>query len=302
MATTEGSRLGLSKTEQKFQHGKGVDDCAGGEYPQGLYSAATLAEPIGSLEAIDAAAVERYHDDGFLSVREAFTDQEVRDATDGLLHLIGGGNPDYDLIQFEKNAASRLNELTIEEKQDAVRKLAWFAEYDARLKRMADHPRLLAAVSKLMGGRKPERFQDMALLKPPGGGREKPWHQDKAYFNDPIDTPVVGVWVALDEATLENGCMHLLKGGHKDGPRLHWARRDWQICDTEMLGLKAVAAPMPAGGALLFDGLLPHGTPANHSNSRRRAVQFHYCPADVVETAEEERLKIFGTEGKGVEC
>ena len=56
----------------------------------------------------------------------------------------------------------------------------------------------------------------MALLKPPRG-REKPWHQDHAYFNLPLDTPIVGVWIALDEATPENGCMHVIPGSHREG-------------------------------------------------------------------------------------
>ncbi|WP_269542094.1 phytanoyl-CoA dioxygenase family protein [Cerasicoccus fimbriatus] len=39
-------------------------------------------------------------------------------------------------------------------------------------------------------------------------GREKPWHQDKAYFDFPLNDRVVGVWIALGEATVANGCMH----------------------------------------------------------------------------------------------
>ena len=300
--TTPPRNSDLSQTQQKFSHGKGVDDCIGGAYPDGLYHPTSTAETIKHLGGIDDDAIAHYREDGFLSVTHAFNDQERAEAIEGLLNLIGGRYPGFDQIQFEKHAAERLEDLSIEQKQDAVRKLGWFCDHEPKLRRMADHPKLLAAVSKLMGGAEPRRFQDMALLKPPGGGREKPWHQDKAYFNYPVDTPVVGVWIALDEATLENGCMHLLRGGHKEGPRLHWARRDWQICDTEMLGLEAVAAPLPAGGALLFDGLLPHGTPTNRSGARRRAVQFHYCPADIAETAEAERLEVFGNEGKGVEC
>ncbi len=38
-----------------------------------------------------------------------------------------------------------------------------------------------------------------------GGGREKPWHQDKAYFRVPVDAPVIACWLALDDVTAENG-------------------------------------------------------------------------------------------------
>jgi hypothetical protein len=96
-------------------------------------------------------------------------------------------------------------------------------------------------------------FQDMALLKPPMLGREKPWHQDHAYFDYPLGTPIVGVWIALDEATVENGCMQFLPGQHRD-PIIHFQRRDWQICDSTILGRESVAAPLKPGGILAVCG------------------------------------------------
>jgi phytanoyl-CoA hydroxylase len=111
------------------------------------------------------------------------------------------------------------------------------------------------------------------------------------------------VWIALDEATIENGCMQFMPGQHKEGPRIHFQRRDWQICDTEMLGQRSMSAPLKPGGLLLFSGLLPHGTPHNSSGKRRRALQYHYAPVDVQPLEnQEERLKHFGSEGKDVSC
>ena len=79
----------------------------------------------------------------------------------------------------------------------------------------------------------------MALLKPPGIGREKPWHQDHAYFNVAASQRIVGVWIALDAATPDNGCMYVLRGKHRDtaSPNAypHFAVRDYQICDTTVL-------------------------------------------------------------------
>jgi len=61
-----------------------------------------------------------------------------------------------------------------------------------------------------------------------------------------LGTPVVGVWLAIDEATLDNGCMRLLDGGHRANPRPHLAIRDWQLCDTDRLGVGSVAVPLAA--------------------------------------------------------
>ena len=61
---------------------------------------------------------------------------------------------------------------------------------------LAQHPQLIALMTRLVGDT-PELFQDQALLKPPLIGREKPWHQDSAYFNLPPESLVVSVWIEL---------------------------------------------------------------------------------------------------------
>lgn len=265
-----------------------------------LYAYHGLAEAVAGFDTITEADIERYHRDGFLVIAQGFTGEEVAAAGDGLSDLVMGRYPDFKGIQFERSARDRLAQMSLEERQDAVRKLMWFTPVEPRLAALAQHPSLLALVERLVGAR-PALFQDMALLKPPRG-REKPWHQDKAYFTYSQDTPVVGVWIAIDEATPENGCMRLRPGTHRAGPMIHFQRRDWQICDTDGREAEVVAAPLPPGGVLLFDGLLQHGTPYNPTGRRRRAVQYHYAPAGALQTADEERLALFGSEGKNVEC
>jgi len=274
------------------------------EHAPDLYKPDGVAERLHGLASIGAAELRSYKEDGFLAVEDAFTPEEVCAGSEGLDHLMRGGKPDFKGLMFENAVRERFAELTAAERFDAVRKLFEFVGHEARLNAMAAHAKLLAAVSKLMGGRQPQLFQDMALVKPARIGREKPWHQDNAYFNYAPGTPVIGVWIAIDEATQANGCMHVWRGGHLEGARLHFKRRDWQICDTDMFANRktVLAVPLKPGGALFFSGLLPHGTPTNHSPLRRRAVQFHYAPADAVKVAEAERLKLFGSEGKDVTC
>ena len=117
--------------------------------------------------------------------------------------------------------------------RDAIRKIFRFVDHEPRLDAMAAHSGLLGVLEQIMGDT-PELFQDMALVKPPRHGSEKPWHQDCAYFNLQEGTTVVGVWIALDEATAENGCLHIIPGSHIEGPMIHFKRRDWQICDTDV--------------------------------------------------------------------
>ncbi len=271
-------------------------------HPAELYRPVATGFGVDRLDDIGEREIAFYHEQGYLMVRQAFTPAEIADALQGLLALVAGQRPGFTEIVFEAKARDLLPTLTLDQRQDAVRKLWHFVAFEPRLDAIAHHPAMLRTIASLLGDRPPQMFQDMALIKPPRLGREKPWHQDKAYFDYPLDTPVVGVWIALDEATIENGCMQLLPGRHREGPIVHFNRRDWQICDDQVLGTASVAAPLPPGGLLFFDGLLPHGTPHNASPRRRRALQFHYAPADVTRAPAEERLRHFGSEGKNVTC
>lgn len=271
-----------------------------------LYAAAEEAATIPHFEDIDDQAVQQYHEQGYLVIEQAFDANEVARYKQAILDLIDGCNPDFENIQFEAWAAKQLENLTIEQKQDAVRKLMWFSDADECLAEFVAHPKLMAAVTRLLG-QAPKALQEMALLKPPRG-REKPWHQDCAYFDIPLGTPVVGTWTALDDATVTNGCLHVVAGSHKQGAIVHFKRRDWQICDTDLPGHRQIATPVPAGGCVLFDGMLMHGTPPNKTDQRRRALQIHYLPQNVATEgehkarAEKQRLEAFGSEGKDVEC
>ena len=271
-------------------------------YPPELYHFDSVAEGIwGGFEAVTDADVQFFREQGYLVIHDAFTPAEVHETLEGMLYLMDGKNPDYRGIQYEPKMVKQKSLLSTEERRDIVRKIASFVEYEPRLKAISEHEGLITVVERLIEAT-PKLFQDMGLIKPPHIGSEKPWHQDCAYFNLPLDTPVVAAWIALDEATPENGCMHIMPGSHSEGPVVHFNRRDWQICDTHVPMDREVMVPLKPGGCLLWHGLLHHGTPANRSNLRRRALQFHYCPDSAGSIKTAERMEVFGSEGKDVEC
>jgi len=171
-----------------------------------------------------------------------------------------------------------------------------------------DHPRIRGVVSSLLGAN-PVLFQDMALIKPPLIGSEKPWHQDDAYFTvTPLDA-VCGVWIALDDAAVENGCMHVIPGGHRLGPLRHFhgevegAGKDCQIVHGRLDASRAVPVELPAGGGMFFHGLMPHETPPNRSPQRRRALQFHYHSATARALSHEEYARVYAeADGTPASC
>lgn len=278
-----------------------IDATPVADHPEALYCASREAECLPDLASIDEAAIERFAASGYLAVQRAFDPGVIEDAMRAIDGLIAGENPAFNDVMYEA-AASKVDLASLDGVGLAslVRKLMAFCRFDERLERIVNDPAMLAVVERLIG-QPPKCFQEMALLKPPGGGREKPWHQDHAYFDLPMGTPIVGVWIALDRAGLDNGCMHLVEATHHE-PVPHFMVRDWQVCDTHLDGKPIIAVPLPPGGALLFSGLLLHGTPTNHSASRRRALQFHYVGHDAQTVDVQQRLAVFGGEGLGVEC
>jgi phytanoyl-CoA hydroxylase len=194
-------------------------------------------------------------------------------------------------------------EHTPEEIELKVRRYGNFAREDEVFQRMISPGSLLHGIVVSLLGPDPVLFQEMALVKPPFIGSEKPWHQDNAYFSyAPLDQ-IVGVWIALDDATVANGCMHVIPGGHKSGAFRHHHDSDCEI-DKALLEVdRAVPVPVPAGGAMFFYGMLPHQTPPNSSPGRRRALQFHFRGAQTRKLEDAEYNGVFvDREGVPASC
>lgn len=135
------------------------------------------------------------------------------------------------------------------------------------------------------------------FCKMPGDGKRVSWHQDASYW--PL-TPskAVTVWLAIDDATVENACMRYIPGSHLLGHLTYQLSENDEanvlnqtVPDAEALG-DPVNVELRAGEASIHSDLLLHGSEANQSNRRRCGLTLRYCPADV-------RAKL-GWNGKGV--
>ncbi|MHA1565833.1 MAG: phytanoyl-CoA dioxygenase family protein [Alphaproteobacteria bacterium] len=301
---------------------------ASAPYDPALYRATpNPTRPVDTLDAVSDTEIAAYRQQGYLWVRDALSSTLVARVRAELEAMAVAEDPDCASVTFEGlirdhltidagrdrigttgradefvrgQTTDQIPELDPAVRAQFVRKFQGFVDEHPSLAALANLPELVALVRRLIGG--PERlFQDMALVKPPCG-REKPWHQDHAYFNLPLATPIVGVWIPLHPVNQANGCMHILPGSHQHGPKTHFMRRDWQICDSEILGHPQHFIAMDPGDVLLFDAKLAHGTPTNETAQMRWAVQYHYVPADVRELADSDRLAVFGSEGKDVSC
>jgi len=255
-------------------------------------------------EQLSADDVEQFHAQGWLAVEGVYSPSEVEAYKAALRDIIHGVSPACEglYIQEEPYYAEAGETVSSEEERELrIRKLIWFVRADARLMQASRHPRLCTLLSQLIGSGS-TMIQDMALLKPPRHGSEKPWHQDTAYFDWLPLGGIVGCWLALDQATVENGCMQVIPGSHLDGPVPHYHARDCQMADERVQTQRAIALPLAPGGCLFFSGLLHHGTPPNRSNDRRQALQFHFAAEGCTKMSFAEHAALFGEGGKYAGC
>jgi ectoine hydroxylase-related dioxygenase (phytanoyl-CoA dioxygenase family) len=155
----------------------------------------------------------------------------------------------------------------------------------------AKDPRLLALLSGLLG---PDLdcFLSQFIFKNPGA-LGQPWHQDAYYF--PFDRgPQVGVWLAVTEATLDNGPLWVLPGSQREpvhavepDRRPHAQFGYVEITDHDMSG--AVPVLLQAGDLLIFHGHLMHKSTDNRSRGMRAAMVYHYGEAGTVDRTSDEK-------------
>jgi phytanoyl-CoA hydroxylase len=255
-----------------------------------LYPAHFQHSPIAGPERFSEEDAGRFRHEGFITIEQLLAPDGVADAQQAVSDLIAGRITEYKGLEYEKGID--VSAIDGAEREPYVRKLWSFVAHCQRLNELAHLPRLLEILEGLIGS--PVRLiQDMALLKPPHIGGEKPWHQDNAYFlMEPLEK-VVGVWIALDRATIENGCMHVIPGSHRAGPRPHYHDRDCQLPDDAVEVSQDTTVPLDPGGALIFSSLLHHGTPPNTSADRRRALQFHYASIHCTRMSDARHQELF---------
>ncbi|MCU1237025.1 MAG: Phytanoyl-CoA dioxygenase [Candidatus Solibacter sp.] len=145
--------------------------------------------------------------------------------------------------------------------------------------------RLVARVTDLIGD-DAIGWGSHFFCKMPGDGKRVAWHQDASYW--PL-TPskAVTIWLAIDDASVENACMRYIAGSHRLG---HLTYRLSETDEANVLnqtveGIDELGPPvdveLKAGEISMHSDLLLHGSEANTSTRRRCGLTLRYCPAEV---------------------
>jgi ectoine hydroxylase-related dioxygenase (phytanoyl-CoA dioxygenase family) len=154
------------------------------------------------------------------------------------------------------------------------------ADTHAGMRTLMLDPRLGEVAATLAGVDGIRIWHDQALYKPPFGNPTA-WHLDNPYWS--FSSPdALSLWVALDDATLGNGCLWYLPGTHRltrtDNVGIGQNMGALLAAYPEWRGIEPVACPCPAGSAVFHNGLTAHGAGANMTNKPRRAMTCAYMP------------------------
>ena len=227
----------------------------------------TWEDRVGAPTTLDVAQVRQFDRDGYVVVPDLLEGDALAAVTaeidgfeaeaDAFLQQLDGGRmsiAEAGAITFSVHLAAR---------SDALRALT-------------RHPTIVGLCGDLVG---PDvnLYWDQAVYKKPEKPRRFPWHQDNGYaFVEPQQ--YLTIWLALTDATVDNGCPWVVPGLHRAGTLQHTYVDPLGFeCLSDPEG--AVPAEVPAGGAVVFSSLTPHLTGPNTTGSVRKAYILQYAPA-----------------------
>ncbi|MCU1266607.1 MAG: Phytanoyl-CoA dioxygenase domain containing 1 [Acidobacteria bacterium] len=137
----------------------------------------------------------------------------------------------------------------------------------------------LKQLSADLGIEQPLLLQSMYIFKQPKIGGEVTCHQDSTFiYTEPMS--IAGLWFALEDATVENGCLWAIPGGHEIGLKSRWQRSQdgmhFEVFDsTPWPEERLVPLEVRKGTLILLSGLLPHKSLENKSAKSRHAYTLH---------------------------
>uniref|UniRef100_A0A1A8GP62 Phytanoyl-CoA dioxygenase domain-containing protein 1 n=1 Tax=Nothobranchius korthausae TaxID=1143690 RepID=A0A1A8GP62_9TELE len=259
--------------------------------------------------------VQKYKEDGYVVLDGLLTPQECDElkqrmneivdrmdvpehcrisfSTDHDEQLQKQGNADYFITSgdkvrffFEKGVFDDKGEFIVP-KQRSLNKVGHALHAHESLYRKVTHSPKVQGIAKKLGLSNPVILQSMYIFKQPGIGGEVTPHQDATFlYTEPLGR-VMGLWIALEDATVNNGCLWFIPGSHSTGISRRMVRTPEDTYPlTDFIGRERpydeetfVAAPVRKGGVVLIHGEVVHRSAQNNSDDSRHVYAFHIMEA-----------------------
>lgn len=238
--------------------------------------------PIDVPEVVPQEQVRFFVDNGFLVVPDLVTPSEIEELKQDTIRIARGGYPCESIPPISADVPDDMvlqGFLCIHQPH----------YISAVMEKYVRHPRICGVLSQVTAAHLPywdgsvKCMQSMLFVKPPGF-QGQAWHQDEIYIPT-RDRSLIGAWIAMDDATVENGCLWVLPGSHRSGylyPQRDHNNNDEFDVGQESYGFDdspSVPVEVKAGAVVFFNGYLLHRSFRNRSHIYRRVLVNHYCNA-----------------------
>ena len=232
-----------------------------------------MSNPVEPLTATvtDSELTSRYHRDGYLVLAGALRSDEVQALREEAVRICSGERGNVDGVQ--PPAAGEPDQLVVRR----YLCIHFPHKLSKVIARSLHHPKIVDVLTSVIGPNV-KAMQSMVFMKSEGKPGQA-WHQDELFIPT-RDRSLTAAWIALDDATVENGCLWVLPGSHRPGVLYpdrdqHDPRFDCEVeaYDFPYRDQDAVPVEVPAGSVVIFNGYLLHRSlPNTGRHGLRRAL------------------------------
>ncbi len=223
-------------------------------------------EPPGPFSLLSDAQAAAYSRDGGFCLDDAFSAEEIAEVVAAIDPFEAEAEAALRTREDGRFGIARAGEITFS---------PHLVTRSETLRAFSRHPLLCQLVTELIGG-SVRLYWDQLVYKKGGTPDEFPWHQDNGYtFVEPQQ--YLTCWVALTDATLDNGCPWIAPGLHRGGTLQHrWTDLGFQ-CFAADDDVNPLPLPLRAGSVAVFSSLTPHRTGPNLTDTTRKAYILQYA-------------------------
>ena len=244
-----------------------------------------VSERIEVPTVVEQEQVEFYVDNGYLAVSNLLDAAELDELKRDIVKVARGGYPNLTIEPVPP-------ELSDEEVLSKILAIHQPHYVSPVMEKYTRHPRISGVLSQITGAHlahwsgNVKCMQSMLFIKPPGYQGQS-WHQDENYIPT-RDRSLIGAWIAIDDAYVENGCMWVIPGSQRSGylypTRRHGKPEEFDTHDEMATGFDEtpqIPVEVKAGSVVFFNGYLLHQSLRNRTeDSYRRVLVNHYLSSE----------------------
>ncbi len=225
---------------------------------------------------VKAESKARFDIDGFVNFGRVLSDEELAIFSQRI-DDISDGNVEVPQECIRTHNGAQWNATDNVARRDTVWQLLNLHQHDEVVREICEKP-LIREMIELLIERPARLWSDQVIMKPAHHGAVVPWHQDTSYWGQ---EKRMTCWLAIDDATPDNGCMRMIPGSHLRGQIAFEMKQAESIDVTlrETTGINSdtqVYVPVPAGCASFHHPLTLHASQENKTPHRRRAIAITY--------------------------